>query len=190
MKVLALTGPPAAGKSTAVSLLEDCGVPCRDTGDAIRAKATREYDGSGDGPDEDYIWNIAQLIRDEHGPAGPTVVTEDWIVAQHEAGHSLVCLSSLRAQAEVDWLRDNIGETLVVKIDAPKSQREQRYVDMKMDADGVVSTETVAGYREELTNRELREQPYPSHDVTIWNSDGLQVHRLTNKLSNIVDVLQ
>lgn len=188
--VLALTGPPAAGKSTAVTILRDMGVPCKDTGDAIRDEAHRRHNGSGE-PDEDYIWDIAGVIREEHGPAGPTMIAEDWIDEQIEDGSGVICVSSIREQAEADWLRENVGTTLVVRIDADSHARTERYVDSKLENEEreAVSRERVQELREELYERELREQPYPKHDVQIRNENSIQMRDLWEKLENVVTAL-
>lgn len=190
VNVLALTGPPAAGKSTMVSILRDLGIPCRDTGEAIRVEARDRYDGD-DEPDEDYIWNEANLIREEHGPAGPTVLTEDWIKDKRTQGNELLCISSLREQAEVEWLREHVGPTLVVRIDADSHARSERYVEQKLDDDDRVTVDRarVQELREKLYERELREQPYPQHDVQIRNENSTQMRDLWERLDNLTTVL-
>jgi cytidylate kinase len=186
--VLALTGPPAAGKSTAVGMLRDMDIPCRDTGEAIREQARAQYAD----PTEDQIWEVAELIRDEHGPAGPTKVTEGWIGSQRMDGNEVICISSLREQAEVEWLRENVGPTLVASIEADSHARSERYIDMKLDDDehrDAIPHERVHELRDQLYERELREMPYPDHDVTIRNEDSVSMHELWNRLDNLVTVL-
>lgn len=188
--VLVLVGPPAAGKSTIVDLLTDIGVPCKDTGDAIREEADRRYNGTGS-PDEDYIWNVAELTREEHGDAGPTVIMSDWIEEQ-SSEHDVICISSCRDQAEVDWLRDVASDVLVVQIDADAHSRSERYINMKLDDDerrDSISTERVSELRQQLYERELRESPYPRHDVTVQNEDSTHMHEIQQRLQNVVEVI-
>lgn len=186
--VLALTGPPASGKSTVVDILTDIGVPCKDTGDAVREEAHRRYDGTG-GPDEDCVWEIAGVIREEHGPAGPTIIAEDWIETQC-ARKSLICIASIREQEEAEWLRDNVGPTLVAKVEAPAHDREQRYVDMKIEeSGGTFSKQKISDIKQELYERELRESPYPDHEVVIDNHDGVRTRNLWDRLDKLVTVL-
>lgn len=186
--VIALTGPPAAGKSTATTMLRDMGVPCMDTGEAIRSEARDRHDQSD--PDEEYVWNVAELIREEHGAAGPTAITADWIEEQRRVGNEVICISSLREQAEVDWLRNNVGPTLVVRIDANKYTRCERYAERELDSDDreSVDTDRVTELHEELFERELRESPYPDHDVQIRNEDSVRLNQLWRKLENVVTV--
>jgi dephospho-CoA kinase len=185
--VLALTGPPAAGKSTAVKMLRDMGVPCKDTGEAIREKAHERYDD----PNEDQIWSVAELLRDEHGPAAPTIVAEDWIKAERAHGHEVVCVSSIREEAEAEWLRENVGETLTVRIEANQYARCERYAESKIDTaeQDSVDAERIEELHEECIERERRESPYPPHDVLIQNEDSIGMHDLWRKLENVVEVL-
>lgn len=186
--VLALTGPPAAGKSTVVGMLRDLGVPCKDTGDAVREEAQRRYDD----PDEDQVWDVAESIRDEYGDAGPTVIAEDWIRRERAHGHEVVCISSCREQAEVDWLREHVGPTLVVRVDADSHSRSERYIEDKLDPDEAreaIARDRVQELREQLYERELREQPYPDHDVTLHNEDSVGMYEIMRRLENLIEVM-
>lgn len=188
--VLALVGPPCAGKSTAVSVLEDIGVPCRDTGDAIRAEAYDRFDGTGE-PDEDYIWNVASLIREEHGPEGPTAINKDWLWEQRANGFEVLCVASCRDEAEIEWLREHIGTTLVVRIDADSHARSERYVEKHLEDDrDVVDKDRIYELREQLYEREYREMPYPEHDVVIRNEDSMSIRDLWRKLERVVAMMK
>lgn len=184
--VLALTGPPAAGKSTAVKMLRDMGIPCKDTGEAIREKAHERYDD----PDEDQIWAEAELLREQHGAAAPVIVAEDWIRKERAYGHEVVCISSLRENDSVEWLRENIGPTLCVRIDASLYDRTERYLEMKMDNEDVVSSKEEKEIKEEVVERQEREKPYPQHDVQIENPNSTGMHQFWQKLENVVEVLE
>lgn len=186
--VLTLTGPPAAGKSTAVKMLRDMGIPCKDTGEAIRETAHERYDD----PNEDQVWTVAELLRDEHGPAAPTIVAEDWIKEERAHGHEVVCVSSIREEAEADWLRENVGPTLTVRIEASQYARCERYAESKIDATDreSVDAERIKELHDECMQRERRESPYPPHDVLIENEDSIGMHDLWRKLENVVTVLQ
>lgn len=190
VSVLVLIGEPAAGKSTIVDVLEDIGVPCRDTGDAIRAEAHERYDGT-DEPDEEYIWDVAGIIREEHGDAGPTKLCEDWIWDRAADGHDVVCISACRDQAEVDWLRDRIGTALVVKVAASDHTRSERYVEMHLDdTEGAIDRDRVHELRQELYDREHRERPYPRHDVTLRNDNDVTMQEQYEKLQHLLRVMQ
>jgi len=184
--VLALTGPPAAGKSTAVSMLRDMGIPCKDTGEAIRDKAHERYDD----PNEDQIWSEAELLREKHGGAAPVIVAEDWIKNERAHGHEVVCISSLREHESVEWLRANVGATLCVRIEASLYDRSQRYVETKMDEGEVASKEREKELTEEILEREQREKPYPQHDLLIENPNSTGMRQLWEQLENTIEVLR
>lgn len=188
--VLALTGPPAAGKSTLVGLLRDIGVPCKDTGEAVREEARRRLDT--DELSEDQIWDVATEIRDEHGPAGPTAICRDWIEEQRREGNEVLCVSSIRDQAELDWLREEIGPTLCVRIDAETYQRRERYIEGHLGDDekrSSISRDRLIQLRDEFNRRQGRERPYPQHDVEIMNNNDVSMHEVYDRLENVVEVL-
>lgn len=182
--VLALTGPPAAGKSCIVDLLRSLDVPCRDTGELIRDEATARYDD----PTEDQVWDVATALRDEHGPAGPTQLATEWLDTV-PASQDVVCLSSLRHEAEVSWLRTNVGPTLVVEVDAPRSERIQRYIDMKVDEQGPVATDEIDELKVEMQEREIREAPYPDADLVLNNSDSQSMLNVQTRLEHTINAL-
>lgn len=186
--VVAITGPPASGKSTVAGMFEDIGIPCKDTGEAVREKAREHFDD----PNEDDMWEMASRIRQLHGDEGPTKICEQWII-RHLDDHRIICLSSLRDQAEVEWLRENVGPTLVIRVDADSYARSERYVRDQLPDDEdreSVDYDQVREIREELYDRELRESPYPQHDVTIRNEDGVGMHEIMRRLENVVEVIE
>jgi dephospho-CoA kinase len=182
-RVLALTGKPAVGKSTIVGVLTELGVPCKGTGDAVRERAAEQYDD----PDEDDVWEVATELRDEHGPAGPTVACSDWIDAREE---DVICVSDCRTDEEIEWLRDNVGKTLVVEIRAPKRERVERYVDMHVDdSQEHVSHEHIEALKAEYWERQHREGPYPEYDVIVRNSNSVPLLEVQQRFKRIVDFI-
>lgn len=179
-RVIALVGPPAAGKSTVMNMLSDFDVPSYSTGDAVRSATEQRIDD----PSEDDYWETAEQLREEHGPEGPTVACANWIDARTS---DLICVADQRAQAEIDWLRENVGPTLVINVDAPSHQRTKRYVERELDGKHEpVNSEVVSDLREELYDREIREMPYPTHDLTLWNSDSVSMSEVWHKLDNLM----
>lgn len=160
------------------------GVPTKSTGDAIRDKAAERFDD----PDEDDVWQVAEDLRYEHGPAGPTIACRDWITKQTD---DVICVSDLREQEEVNWLRSNVGPVLCVLIDADTSERVMRYVERKLDVSSdVVSEETITELAEELGQRQGREAPYPQHDVRVVNSDSVDVEDLWTRFDHLLGVIR
>jgi dephospho-CoA kinase len=180
-RVLALTGAPAVGKSTVVAMLEDMGVPCKGTGDAVRELAADQYDD----PDEDDVWSVAADLRDTYGPAGPTVACREWIEST-SVDHDLLCVSDCRTNEEIEWLREHIGPTIVVEIRAPDVDRAERYVDMHIDEDRThVSQDRVRELKQELWEREHREGPYPTHDVIVENANSTPTQAIYSRFERI-----
>jgi dephospho-CoA kinase len=184
--VLAIVGPPASGVSTVAQLCRDAGVPVRETDNAIREHAQEHYEN----PDDDQIRQTAQHIRSEHGPAGPTALCLDWIRDRRAHGYEVIGIASCRDQAEIDWLRDRVGPTLVVRIDANPYTRTQRYVDRELDQErSAVPMERIREIREELYDREQHEVPYPDHEVTIRNTDDTSIADLYGRIERLIEVL-
>lgn len=185
--IIALIGPPCSGKSTITEMLEDLGVPCMDTGDAIRRRTEERIDD----PTEDDYWKMASTIREDHGPEGPTAICEGWIDGQVVDGSDVVCVSSLRDEEELEWLRERYESVLSVGIWAPYTERLDRYIDREVDMPRrVVDRDEIEELRNELSERENREAPYPPTDVKIHNTNGTSMTEVQRDLQNLVGVLE
>jgi hypothetical protein len=100
-------------------------------------------------------------------------------------------VASCRDQAEIEWLRDNVGETLVARIDADSHARSERYVEKHLEEDrDVVDKGRIYELREQLYDREYREMPYPEHDVVIQNEDSMSIRDLWRKLERLVAIMR
>lgn len=188
-KLIAITGPPAAGKTTVGDLLEDLGLPVISTGDAVRELAAERHDD----PDEDDIWHVAKDLRNEHGPAGPTIACQDYLDGWVAQNKDIIVVNGLRDQAEVDWLEENYGSVLVVRVDTRnESERIERYVEREignLHDDEPVSMDQERELRDEVRRREHRESPYPQHHVTIMNDNTVRMDELMYRLQGICGVL-
>lgn len=189
-KVIALTGPPAGGKSTVCSLFEDLGVPTVGTGDGVRREARERYDD----PSEDEIWETAQSLREEHGPAGATVACqEDIDIWLEEYDKPFVVVSDLREDAEVDWLEEQYGAVLVIRVDtSSRSERVRRYVDREvgnLHTHEPIPVETEEDLREEIREREKREAPYPKHHLTFMNDNAIRTDEILCRLQGICEFI-
>lgn len=183
--VLALTGPPAAGKSTICDFLRDLDIPVKSTGQLVRDRANEKWDD----PSEDQIWSYAEDLRSDLGAKAPTCLCRGWIKEQDA---DLVVVSDLREDEEVEWLRDQIGPTLVVRIDTSTTEtRINRYIDRELGGDRVgVSSNKISELRAEVTQREKQEMPYPTHDVTILNDNDVTTTELIVRLDHLTSVMQ
>lgn len=184
-RIIALTGPPAGGKSTVCSLFEDLGVPTVGTGDGVRERAAEKWDD----PTEDQIWQTAQDLRETFGPAGPTMACEELINEHILDSEPIVVVSDLREQAEVEWLEGSYGPVFVVSVDTRnRSERVRRYVDREvgnLHEHDPIPAETEQTLREELREREQREAPYPDHHLTLLNDNSVRIDELMCRLRGI-----
>lgn len=185
-KIIVLTGPPAGGKTTVCQLFEDVGVPTIGTGDGVREEAGRRYSD----PDEDDIWEVAESLREEHGPAGPTTACQELIDEKTE-DNNIVVVSDLRHQEEVAWLEDRYGDVLVVRVDTRSpSERVMRYIDReigKLHDSEPIEPERERELRQELHERELRESPYPRQHLTLLNDNAVRVTELMERIQGLCE---
>lgn len=190
---LVLTGPPAAGKTTITELLADHGIPTVDTGELIRDEARMRSDDETE-VTEDTCWSVARELRSIYGDMAPTCLLGDgWLQEQRTNDEDIICVSAVRNEAEVDWLRDHVDTVLVVRVCANYIDRMHRYVEMNIDTSmdrASVSEDRVNELREQLAERERRERPYPQSDVRLNAGDTIRFGRLTEQLSNIVAALR
>lgn len=185
-KIIALTGPPAAGKSTVCELFGDLGVPSVSTGDGVREEAHQRYDD----PTEDDIWATAESLREELGEAGATIACRD-LIDDYASGHEIVAVSDLRHQAEVRWLDEHYESVLVVRVDTRNAtERTRRYVQREVDmveSDEPVPAERERELRQEIRDRELRESPYPRHHLTLLNDDSRRIDEILYQLEGVCE---
>lgn len=184
--IVVLTGPPASGKTTIVSMLNDMGVPCLDTGELVEEEYVFREDDTD--PSDDDMWQFIESLREEDGDnVVVSKLASGWIHRHVEQQTSVICLSSVREQASIDWLRNTFGNVLSIRIYAPPSQREERYVDRRVtDMTDCIEREHVMDLRSKLYDREDREQPYPKYDLTLVNDQDTSVSELWNKLQNTI----
>lgn len=181
--VLVVVGLPAAGKSTITDILSDIGVDVIDTGDAMRSIAADQLDD----PSEDEIWDWVSEQRDVIGPHAPTQIALDEV----EYSGDVIVVSSCRAQEEVDWIRGNVGPTLVMKVEASPHTRSRRYIEDRInDSKESISRERELELREELYDREHREAPYPDHDISVINENSVSMQEIYTRMENLVSVLR
>jgi len=184
--IIVLTGPPASGKTTIVSMLNDMGIPCLDTGELVE----EEYLFVNETSDatSDAIWEYAEQLREEYGNSVvASQLANGWLHSNIDHSTDVVCISSIRHQASIDWLRETFGNVLSIRIYAPPGEREERYIDRRVtQTTDTVDERDVIDLRTELYDRESREQPYPEYDLTLVNDHNTSVSELWRKLNNII----
>lgn len=187
--VVALIGPPASGKSTIAEMVSEMGVPSTDTGEVVRDKTHSRLQDTDDVTEDDY-WETAQLLREEHGDGAPTCLLGDWITDQRADGNDVICISSLRNEAEVEWLREHVGPTIVIRIQTKIIDRVRRYADQRIDSDEPVSAEREAELRREAWQREQREKPYPTADLHLANNNSHDYSTTYRRVKHLIDICQ
>jgi dephospho-CoA kinase len=115
LRIVAITGMPGAGKSTAAQALVNRGWKRVVMGDVIRAETKRR----GLGSDAKNTGDVMRLLRKERGEAA---VAELCLDAIARMGAERVVVDGIRSMAEVDAFRRR-AEVLLVAVDASPTRR-------------------------------------------------------------------
>ena len=116
MLVVAITGMPGAGKSTAAKALEKTGMKRIIMGDVIRAETTKQ----GLEPSEQ---NTGEVMRNLRVKFGENAIAELCIRMMNESKSERVVIDGIRSMSEVDTFR-RVGRVLLIAVHA---SRERRY---------------------------------------------------------------
>jgi dephospho-CoA kinase len=116
MLIVAITGMPGAGKSTAAKALERMGMRRIVMGDVIRAETIKRGLEANE-------HNTGEVMRDLRAKFGETAVAELCIKIIKDSKSERVVIDGIRSISEVDSFR-RIGRVLLIAIHA---SRERRY---------------------------------------------------------------
>lgn len=166
---IALTGPPASGKSTVRKLFSDYGCVTTDLEDHHMA-------GGGEDP-------IVSTWRDE---------IEGTIRTAAEEPPYIAVIEGLIDHAELELIGELTDNVLTIRVDVPDDEaRIGRYVDRELDnqSRGVVDDELIADLETKQFKRHRYERPYPPQDVTILNTDSVSTTELSDRCGNIVSLV-
>ncbi len=123
MKVIAFTGMPASGKSEAVQLATDKGIPVVRMGDLVWEETKRQ----GQPLDDKHVGQVANEMRKQHGMDVWAVRTVERINSFKKS--SMVVIDGVRNMEEIDHFKKVLGpDFLVVAIDAPDEMRRKRAI--------------------------------------------------------------
>ena len=123
MKIIAFTGMPASGKSEAVVIAKDKGIPVVRMGDLVWEETKRQ----GKTLDDKNVGTIASNMREKHG-------MDIWARRTVEKIHSfkkspLLVIDGVRNVEEIEYFKKELGrDFLVIAIDAPDALRRKRAI--------------------------------------------------------------
>jgi dephospho-CoA kinase len=121
MKIIAFTGMPASGKSEAVQLLRNRGIPVVRMGDLVWEETKRQ----GKPLNDKNVGEVATRIREQYG-------MDIWAKRTVEKIHSLkpsrfLVIDGVRTMEEIDCFKHELGrDFLVIAIEAADAVRRKR----------------------------------------------------------------
>lgn len=166
MKIIAFTGMPASGKSEAVHLLKEKGIPVIRMGDMVWEETKRQ----GKTLDDKNVGEVANNMRKKYG-------MDVWAKRTAEKIHSLkksslLVIDGVRNMEEIEFFKKELGMNfLVIAIDAPDELRRKRAI-----ARGRTDDSKNLKDLEERDRREIRwglQKVIADADIVIPNNGSL-----------------
>ena len=180
MKIIAFTGMPASGKSEAVQLAKDKGIPVVRMGDLVWEETKRQ----GKPLTDKTVGDIASTMRKKYGMDIWAKRTVEKIKSLEQS--PLFVIDGIRNLEEIKFFKKELGgDFLLVAIDAPDELRRRRAL-----ARGRTDDSKNIRDVEERDKREIRwglQRVIADADIVIPNNGSLeqlrkQVLSLLNKL--------
>jgi len=123
MKIIAFTGMPASGKSEAVQLAKDKGIPVVRMGDLVWEETKRQ----GKPLDDKNVGSVATSMRKKHSMDVWARRTVEKIHSLKKAPHLVI--DGVRNLEEIEYFKKELGSNFfVVAIDAPDELRRKRAI--------------------------------------------------------------
>lgn len=123
MKIIAFTGMPASGKSEAVSIARDKGIPIIRMGDLVWEETQRQ----GKSLNDKNVGNVAKKMREKHGMNIWARRTVEKIRSLKPS--ALIVIDGVRNVEEIEYFKHELGmEFLIISIDAPYDLRRKRAI--------------------------------------------------------------
>ena len=166
MKIIAFTGMPASGKSEAVQLAKDKGIPIVRMGDLVWEETRRQ----GKPLDDKNVGDIASNMREKYG-------MDIWAKRTVEKIHSLkksphLVIDGVRNMEEIEYFKKELGlDFFVIAIDASDELRRKRAI-----ARGRTDDSKNLKDLEERDKREIRwglQKVIADADIVILNNGSL-----------------
>ena len=122
MKVVCIIGLPGSGKSEALRVPEEMGIPTFNMGDVITKIEPKRLGIKK--VTEDIEYKIRTDIRKEHGPAAVAVITAREL---EKSGADFIVIGGLHSFAELEYLKERFkGDFYLVTIEASYETRARR----------------------------------------------------------------
>lgn len=167
MKIIAFTGMPASGKSEAVQLAKDKGIPVIRMGDMVWEETKRQ----GKPLDDKNVGDVAHSMREKHGMNIWAKRTVEKIRSLKKS--PLLVIDGVRNMEEIEYFKKELGmEFLVIAIDAPDELRRKRAISRGRTDDSKNLKDL-----EERDKREIRwglQKVIANADIVIPNNGSLE----------------
>ncbi len=180
MKIIAFTGMPASGKSEAVQLAKDKGIPVIRMGDLVWEETRRQ----GKPLDDKNVGDVASSMRKKYG-------MDIWAKRTVEKIHSLkksphLIIDGVRNMEEIEYFKKDLGlDFFVVAIYASDELRRKRAI-----ARGRTDDSKDLKDLEERDRREIRwglQKVIADADIVILNNRSLD--QFKKKVLTVFDKL-
>lgn len=173
MKVLAITGQPGSGKTTAIDAIRDLGVVVT-MGDVVRNEARkRNLELSGN--------NIGKIAKELRAESGPTIIAEKCVALIKSKNEEVVFVDGVRSLSEINIFR-RFWKFPIIAIVVDEEIRFNRLFKRDRSDD--------PKNLEELTERDKRELDFgldkvlENADYTIQNNSSIE--NLKKKVRNLI----
>ena len=138
MKIVGFVGMPGSGKSVASNVARTVGLEVVVMGDVIRGEAAR----LGLPPTDENLGNVGNMLRAREGPKA---VAKRTLELARGSGKDLVVVDGLRSKEEVEFLRDNSDDFMLVEVCASAESRLGRIANRGRSDDANPEIETLQG---------------------------------------------
>ena len=124
MKIIAFTGMPASGKSEAVQLAKDKGIPVIRMGDLVWEETRKQ----GKPLNDNNVGDVANNMRKKYGMDVWAKRTVEKINYLKKPPHLVI--DGVRNMEEIEFFKQKLGmDFLVIAIDAPDALRRKRAIE-------------------------------------------------------------